>query len=315
MHWFNVSQEKSEEVEVIDLPYEDSEDEVLNKELVSDPIKILGVPYDDFEPEQGRVVMRENNVKPAVTRYMASVEELDSDDISRVNGLLKERFPYQYGGLEETGMGTFSFGKSMPRFQAVVGKRFVQIIHEDDHWICASNIFGETSHNVHIYDSMYRNVKRSTVVQVTSLLRAEDEPDFITFHVREYQQQTPGTRLCGYYAVAALFSCCLGVDPSGIVYDEKLMAQHLRNCLSQNVVALFKGVATSVKECKVVKEHKLHCHCQTRVPGTLMVQSTSCLNWYHKKCVTVLKTPVRDPAAAWRGPCCMLRSSEDPIDI
>ena len=113
----------------------------------------------------------------------------------------------------------------MPRFQPALAKRFVQVIHEYDHWICATNVFGETSHDVYIYDSLYYKVNRSTIVQITSLLRGEDEPDVITFHLRQHQQQTPGTRLCGYYAVATLFSCCLGVDPSGMVFDEGLMAQ------------------------------------------------------------------------------------------
>ena len=65
-----------------------------------------------------------------------------------------------------------------------------------------------------------------TVYQVSALLpdevdeTSEGEADEIKFHVRKFDSQSAGSRLCGYYAVADAVSCCLRKDPTGSVYDE-----------------------------------------------------------------------------------------------
>jgi len=53
----------------------------------------------------------------------------------------------------------------------------------------------------YMYDNLYSKVSDSLVLQVSSLLRAEDKPDEIEFSVRRFQQQQMGTRLCGSVCV------------------------------------------------------------------------------------------------------------------
>ena len=165
---------------------------------------------------------------------LSNLPELSSDEIGAIQMLLRRHTGY--AGLQETGLGESMEGKSMPRFKPVGKKRFVQILHEYDHWICASNVFGKSTHDVYIYDSMNSTVSKSTIVQVTSLLREEDKPDSINFSIRRFQQQTPLTRICGFYAAAAAISCCKDVDPTGLMYDESLMSQHMSRCLRDDVV-------------------------------------------------------------------------------
>ena len=154
---------------------------------------------------------------------------------------------------------------------------------------------------------MYSKLNKSTIVQVTSLLRAEDEPDKIKFTIRRFQQQTQQTRICGFYAAAAAFSCCQSVDPTGFIYDESLMSQHMLKCLRDDTVELFPAVPTvrlpSDDIVQEVYEFKLHCRCQSKFNG-MMIQCSTCLNWYHTNCVVVGQTPVREVHAIWKGPCC-----------
>ena len=42
-----------------------------------------------------------------------------------------------------------------------------------------TNVFSRKTHIVYVYDSLYSNVSDALVLQVSSLLRAEDKPDEI----------------------------------------------------------------------------------------------------------------------------------------
>jgi len=136
-------------------------------------------------------------------------------------------------------------GKSMPRFEPVGNKRFVQILNVGDHWICVTNIFSSTTHYVYIFDSLYQTGKTNTVPQLTSLLRTEYTPDFITYDVRRFHQQTETNRLCGFYAIAASFACCLGINlgiPTAALFDETILSKHLYDCFQNNKVEAFPCV-------------------------------------------------------------------------
>ena len=231
--------------------------------------------------------------------------------MEQVFNVMKRTFGETYGGLQSTGLGCFKEGQSMPRFNAVgVNRRFIQILNVGDHWICASNAFGESSHDVFIFDSMIHNLSKSVIAQVTSLLRAEDDPDSIKFHIRPYGRQTEETRICGFYAVAAAFSCSLQVDPTGYIMDELMMKQHLQQCLVSEIVLPFPGIKTNPPRYTVQEVPKLHCMCQAPSRNT-MVQCTNCLNWFHKDCVEVRQTLIRQPEVEWLGPCCDKGTSSD----
>jgi len=237
-------------------------------------------------------------------------QELDDSDIARATELLGRKFGKLYAGLQHTGMGLYRHGMSMPRFfPSYSTKRFVQILNVGDHWICVSNVFGRTTHDVYVYDSLYSTVNKQTVVQVTALLRSEEEPDEIVFHVRNFNQQSRGSRICGFYAVAAAFACCLLEDPTCFIYDEELLQEDFEKHLRSDKVTIFAGIKTEGIDEQTFSFSKLHCLCQER-STTDMIQCMKCQNRYHRQCVAG-RTPLMDDGnAAWSGPCCEVVQQE-----
>jgi hypothetical protein len=137
---------------------------------------------------------------------------------------LARSYPH-IGGLQSPVLGQCSRGMYLPHFApATNNRRFVQVINVGDHWICVYNVFGASSNEVHVYDSMYGAMTDIILVQLTSLLRSDDtdsySSDKIVICVRTFCQQSPGNRACGYYACAAAISLCAGIDPTGNIYNE-----------------------------------------------------------------------------------------------
>jgi hypothetical protein len=94
-------------------------------------------------------------------------------------------------------IGDYSKGLSVPKFRRVGIKRFVQINNVGDHRMCVTKIFGETSHDVFVYYSLFAFFTDRVIMQVSSLLRNEKSQEII-FHIRPFKQQRRGTRICGY---------------------------------------------------------------------------------------------------------------------
>jgi hypothetical protein len=152
--------------------------------------------------------------------------EYDDNDIEQHLSFLRKSFP-SMGGLQPTVLGQCVRGLSVPRYDFVpVGQKFVQIMHNYDHWICVTNVFSKEAHDVFVYDSMNTTVTDETVIQTSFLLRLHDARDYIMSHIREYQSQTSRTRLCGLYAVATATAACYGIDLSGHVIDENLLVSN-----------------------------------------------------------------------------------------
>jgi hypothetical protein len=200
--------------------------------------------------------------------FSVDTPELDDADIDVISKLMKQTYGYLCAGLQSPGMGQFARGLSLPRFTAAYSDRFVQVLNVGDHWICVSNAFGNSSHDVYVYDSMYESVNQQTIIQVTSLLRGEDEPDQITFHIRNFKQQKAGSRACGFYAVAACVSCYVGQDPSGFVYDEENIVIHYRWCVENRDMQPFPvAYQEHGHDIRVISTEKLHCRCQGKSKG------------------------------------------------
>ena len=64
---------------------------------------------------------------------VSNLAELSSDEIGSIQML--QRKHTEFGGSQETGLGESVAGKSMPRSKPVGNNRFVQTLHEHDHWI------------------------------------------------------------------------------------------------------------------------------------------------------------------------------------
>ena len=87
---------------------------------------------------------------------------------------------------------------------------------------------------------------------MSSLLRNDNCREFISFHIRNFNQQTHGTRLCGYYAIAVAIAACSGVDVSGQLLDENLLVSTLNRNVRTGVVQLVPSLQTDAP-----KEHAL----------------------------------------------------------
>ena len=234
---------------------------------------------------------------------VCDLSELDSDNIGEGLKLLKRHYGDTIGGLQEPGFGSCVRTCSMPRLDAVDSKRFVHIVNVGDHWLTVSNVFGKTSHEVFVYDSSYTRVQAQCEVEVTSLLRTDELRDTVSYHMRSFVRQRRGSRFCGFYALGAAFSCVLRHDPTGFVFDEKVMPQHLQYCLDNNKVIQFPGIrAQDISETIQVKSKK-HCLCQRSSGGT-MLQCSFCGNWYHADCLQDIEISSMNPSVHWTGPCC-----------
>ena len=235
---------------------------------------------------------------------VCDLSELDSDSVGECLKLLRRHYGDTIGGLEEPGLGSCVRTCTMPRLHAVDTKRFVHIVNVGDHWLTVSNIFGKTSHEVFVYDSLYTRVQSQCEVEVTSLLRTDELRDTISYHMRGFAKQRRGSRFCGFYAVGAAFSCVLRHDPTGFAFDEKVMRQHLQFCLENNKVIQFPGkTGTDISETIQVLSKK-HCRCH-RSSGGSMLQCSDCSNWYHQDCLQDIQSSSMSPSVRWKGPCCL----------
>jgi hypothetical protein len=231
----------------------------------------------------------------AVSSNVNLCDELSSDDVDEAMRMLRALKGDGIGGLQDSILGVCKRSVSLPKFSPCVNERFVQIFNTGDHWVCATNTFSDAASKVYVYDSLYTKISQSLVVQVSSLLRCDDDPDEIEFYVRDFQQQRMGTRLCGYYAVAACVACVLGDDPTGMIYDENMLQPYYEDLIGNGNVQLFPGTrSTTRKPLNVHPQQKLHCLCQrTSAASREMIQCSNCLYWFH--CDTCVSKPQTTP--------------------
>jgi len=251
-------------------------------------------------------------------------DELNSDHIDIVLELMREQFGGELAGLQSSLLGQCTVNKSLPKFSAASDRRFVQILNVGDHWVTVSNRFSYTADSVFVFDSLYTQPSRSLLLQVSALLRSDENPDQISFHFRDFQKQPMGSRLCGYYAVAAAVSCVLNVDPTSRLYDETLLKSHFQDICASRVVTQFpscpmEGNMQHGNGEVVHTLSKLHCICQQPDNGSEMIRCDGCHFWFHLGvCVSQVATPRTLQRSTWFGPCCTVIRTRRPavqIDI
>ena len=247
--------------------------------------------------------------------------ELNDDAVSTAMAHLRTAFP-QIRGLEHVGCGQCVVGKSVPRFQAAL-EPFVQVFNVGDHYVCGTNVFSGAQHNaVYWYDSLHGVVSAASTLQVTSVLRRCLSSDAIKFHRRSCARQPTGTRLCGYYAVAAAYAICNGIDPTGCHYDVADLIATVRSRLqSGSTEPVPVARRTDAVDLRIQTARKRHCLCHAPSSGLRMVECSACYCWYHVSCVRVSQDQLRRQNAEWLGPCCQGRhlaavpSAEELITI
>ena len=230
-------------------------------------------------------------------RRLAVTAEMSDDEVNAIMELLRQRFK-SISSLQPVHLGECMKHRSVPRFAPVIGQ-FVQILNVGDHWICATNCFSGTHSQVHIYDSVYETAGGNAVVQLSSLLRRYDE-EFIEISIRNSDQQPPGTRLCGFYAVAAAISVCNGVDPSGNRYDPTTLQAAVRQRLmTKSTDVILPTSSVPPGDVAVQLKERVHCLCQG-IATDPMRACCNCGYKFHEGCIGNTKSS----ETWWFGPCC-----------
>ena len=86
-----------------------------------------------------------------------SPNELDSDNIERALNMLRIQYGSTLSGLQSVGLGSYTAQRTAPRFTLTYEQRFVQIMNIGDHWICVTNVFGQTLHDVYVFLQLVHN--------------------------------------------------------------------------------------------------------------------------------------------------------------
>lgn len=238
------------------------------------------------------------------------LSELTSDEIDKWMALLRDKYGRRISGLQDSVLGQCRKGTSLPKFRPVGRHRFVQILNVNDHWVCVTSLFGETTHDVYVYDSLFTGLNHSLIVQVSSLLRADTSKDEVIFHIRSFKQQKRGTRTCGFYAAAAAVDCCMKADPTGHIYEESMLSRQFKSSLTSGKPAKFltKGIVKGTEEIR--KTVKRHCVCHGQSKGQ-MIQCSKCFSWFHAVCVGLRAMDIRKMGKViWACPCCNHKEPE-----
>lgn len=224
------------------------------------------------------------------------IHELDDIQIDAISNSLKSNHS-DIDGLQSVVLGQCVKGVSMPKFSTVdSSKKFLQILNTGDHWVCITNRFSESTHDVFVYNSLYGPVSDSLVIQTSSILRSypDSADDSIRFHIRECCQQTNKTRLCGFYAAAFALAVSNNVDPTGTFYDENTLPQQVLQRISSGNVDTIEGLqAPRQRNMSTVVRKKLYCVCHKPAAGRNMIQCDRCDNWLHATCVGLSSKQLR----------------------
>jgi hypothetical protein len=256
-----------------------------------------------FEISLGAVELNDLSVDDA----FAVDPRLTSDDMDAAFNVLRKKLSDSLFGLQSTVLGQCAVGWSVPKFRAIEkDKKFVQILHLPNHWICVTNAFSEELHSIDVYDSAHNNlIGDQATLQLTSLLRLHDSPDEMSINLRNCARQSFASQSCGYYALACVVAVLNGQDPTLWRYNENDLVRKVKMAIQGGDFSIIES-ARSHTVCeplniKTYTVHKLHCVCHGRSRGD-MVQCSSCSTWFHCPCVNVQPRKMRN--ISWSGPCC-----------
>ena len=237
--------------------------------------------------------------------------ELSDEEMNECLFHLRRDFT-NLAGLEDTGLGQFQEGDSLPRFHPAGNKPFVQILNVGDHWVCVTNRFTANPNCLYWYDSFPTGIMESAVVQLSSILRATETNDSLTsatdnltVHVRSFSRQSSVSRLCGYYAVAAAIAVCNNVDPTGFIYQALPLVKAIKDGMKRGQMMMVP-VDEYRRKCSIrnITYKKLYCICRKPWLDFQMVECTECRNWYHTKCIKVSPVQIMQLSLSWLCQSC-----------
>ncbi len=223
---------------------------------------------------------------------LSSPEEWLKDDIIRASqNLLKEQFPL-VGGLQAPALAE----KNVMEPQS---GEFVQILCVgQNHWITLSTI-GCPQGLVKVYDSLHGKLPSTSKRVIADLMMTRDKAIEVTY--APVQCQSGGSD-CGLYALAFATSLCAGKDPVMITYIQPQMRSHLVTCLTKAAITSFPQRSSSRRvRIPTTRSELIPVYCVCRLPddGGVMIQYTSCEEWFHRGCIQLPAKYVKNKKLAW----------------
>jgi hypothetical protein len=253
----------------------------------------------------------------AINAEFSDVEGLTDIEIGRGMDILRQMYQH-VDGLQSPVYGQYTPGSTLPHF-AAAERRFVQVFHLPEHWVCGTNVFSTECNEVYWFDSLPKDfVIDSAIVQLTSILRLDSNTDNISLRIRKCDEQPYGTSLCGYYALAAAAAICAGQDPTQMRYEAKELVSSIRSGLSIGILTPVKGqhVQLDCEDIAAKQYTKKHCLCNSASSQTMVV-CYECKNRFHVSCVDFSDDDVDISKMQWIGPCCSskLYQQQQEIDL
>ena len=245
----------------------------------------------------------DKNMKRAVRKradkvVVRGVEVVYKNVINRAQSLLKKQFPGQNGLQSTNVLKEKKMWKSVP-------ESFIQIIHDDNHWVCASN-HKCRSGEVEIFDSVVKEEVSTTVRRQLATILQTLRPRMTMTRV-SVQQQSGGSD-CGVFAIAFAVALAHGQDPATLTFNQGVMREHLRFCLQTKKMEPFPTTKQlKFKKKRVVGREleALYCVCRGIwvVGEDDMYQCSACSDWYHESCMVSLSL-TNTFNHAWVCPLC-----------
>ena len=181
-------------------------------------------------------------------------------------------------------------------FQVVLRNvRYVQVLHDGNHWITVSNIDCYAEKGVQdrvliFYSCVPSKIGHNVKMQVCAFVRPANES--FRFDILNIMPQH-NLYDCGLFAIANATALLHGTNPVRCVWDTSIMRRHLVKCFEDNKMEPFPLLrerrvpfGSAVKHSEV---DAIHCIC--RMPyeksSADMIQCSLCKTWYHSSCINI----------------------------
>ena len=217
---------------------------------------------------------------------------LDDIHIGAAQELIKKKFPH-FGGLQNTVMQNSETLKSLNSKNGSL-----QIVHvklgKVDHWVLISTV-GCAEDEIELYDSLQQKPSLDTQTVIARYLRSSSQSIRIKLINVALQK---GSIDCGLYAIAMMTSIAHKQDPEYVVYDQKELRLHLKECFDKGSIEPFPISKKRRLKNRILMEEICLIYCVCRLPepddGSEMVQCDGCMEWYHQKCLNDLPVPLEE---------------------
>ena len=114
---------------------------------------------------------------------------------------------------------------------------FVQVLHENNHWVTVSSSLESATSVVYLYDSLQKErLNKNLVKQITRLRKCKDAELRIISKV--VQQQRNGYD-CGIFAIAFATDVAYNHKPEQRTYNQSVMRKHLLAQLENETMSAF----------------------------------------------------------------------------